>query len=950
MQVSPVTMEREYEALRDIKRHSTAHGGPGTLVLDPDLPATQPKSTAPLSPQAWAADGDSSAVPARSHEDDEGANEDTGTGADDPIQLFWVPAHLHPELAPSEFRAFLKDHARAPADGTTSLERSSSAASSLGRKRSMLSRQYKPRDNDDAEEEKVVPLRRNKSIFQHEGPQLTISDLQKLEELADRAAKSEDPTQLRRLLRRSMSLNVAPSCKWLKECISFLKVWFSNYHLECYLVLDQMDDVPDATDDADAPIIVPPPNQILRRTARTKIRKPNLSGDGGGHRFPASRASARRKSAGRANSVDAVIISPTESSSSGHGEIDVSLMPPIPTRKRTIDTEDLSDNRRFTYTEESSIFDAYADTPEDEKPPSPQALTPATPILSEPSSQPPVSTITSPTSTPSPSFTSEPAVNQQISSQPPAPVLHQPQPVKQLSPQQQVIQQPSRTPSPDGSSTAPSSLDIQRPDSRSSVTSEAPSHMSASSASADKRKEKDKKSLWKKVGGGSDKQSKKNGKEKDTGFFGSLFGGKKKQEEPPSSMGGGAGPATAAALLGASKSNKGYSPSVSPQLGNPYARYPIHVERAVYRLSHIKLANPRRPLYEQVLISNLMFWYLGVINKANQPPAGQNQNQQVQNQQAGAQPAQRQTQENGQNATPPASEKEHLEREQREREERERAERERMEAKEKAEQRREPKRGTLTKPPPGGAGSRRAEMPVKGPQYHIQSQAIEQEYGGGSGSSPTPRPPSAPPSSSSTNQNYGGGYQQRGQPVQQQQQQQQSYGQPNGNQNYYYSRSGSLDLGSSQPQSTTSNLPPGAMPPLSSNEQLWLAATSGPLAQNPSGTYQHSQGSEYSQNHPPSRNVRTSSSNNYHNSSNSLDWGRGNDSQKTPMRSLSANAVVPPSNQQYGNQYYGQGNHQGAGGLKKKMASASAVSPDRRQQVSEDEDVPLAMWQQQRRR
>ena len=88
MQVSPVTMEREYEALRDIKRHSTAHGGPGTLVLDPDLPATQPKSTAPLSPQAWAADGDSSAVPARSHEDDEGANEDAGTGADDPIQLF----------------------------------------------------------------------------------------------------------------------------------------------------------------------------------------------------------------------------------------------------------------------------------------------------------------------------------------------------------------------------------------------------------------------------------------------------------------------------------------------------------------------------------------------------------------------------------------------------------------------------------------------------------------------------------------------------------------------------------------------------------------------------------------------------------------------------------------------------------------------------------------------
>ncbi|CAG8564707.1 7827_t:CDS:2 [Funneliformis mosseae] len=46
-----------------------------------------------------------------------------------------------------------------------------------------------------------------------------------------------------------------------------------------------------------------------------------------------------------------------------------------------------------------------------------------------------------------------------------------------------------------------------------------------------------------------------------------------------------------------------------------YNRLPIHVERAIYRLSHIKLANPRRPLHEQVLISNMMFWYLSLINK-----------------------------------------------------------------------------------------------------------------------------------------------------------------------------------------------------------------------------------------------------------------------------------------------------------------------------------------------
>lgn len=43
-------------------------------------------------------------------------------------------------------------------------------------------------------------------------------------------------------------------------------------------------------------------------------------------------------------------------------------------------------------------------------------------------------------------------------------------------------------------------------------------------------------------------------------------------------------------------------------------RLPIHVERAIYRLSHMKLANPRRPLHQQVVISNFMFWYLSIIN------------------------------------------------------------------------------------------------------------------------------------------------------------------------------------------------------------------------------------------------------------------------------------------------------------------------------------------------
>lgn len=41
-------------------------------------------------------------------------------------------------------------------------------------------------------------------------------------------------------------------------------------------------------------------------------------------------------------------------------------------------------------------------------------------------------------------------------------------------------------------------------------------------------------------------------------------------------------------------------------------RYTIQTERAIYRLSHFKLNNPRRPLRQQVTISNMMYWYLSV--------------------------------------------------------------------------------------------------------------------------------------------------------------------------------------------------------------------------------------------------------------------------------------------------------------------------------------------------
>jgi hypothetical protein len=218
MQPSQYDIQREVEALRDLRRRSTSQGGPGVLLLDPDLPnaATPPSpTTAYWSPAASSPSSPEVGSSSSSSNEGDVSTPDGGPNSapDDPFHLFWVPANLHPEIAPAEFKAFLKEHARAPsADSTTTLSRSGSASSisSLSRRKSMLSRPYRPSDKDDSEDESVVPLRRNRSIYLNPVPQLTISDLQKLEELAEQASEG-DASELRTILKRSLSLNMSPS-------------------------------------------------------------------------------------------------------------------------------------------------------------------------------------------------------------------------------------------------------------------------------------------------------------------------------------------------------------------------------------------------------------------------------------------------------------------------------------------------------------------------------------------------------------------------------------------------------------------------------------------------------------------------------------------------------------------------------------------------------------------
>lgn len=95
-------------------------------------------------------------------------------------------------------------------------------------------------------------------------------------------------------------------------------------------------------------------------------------------------------------------------------------------------------------------------------------------------------------------------------------------------------------------------------------------------------------------------------KEKE-GLFSSLFGGGKKGKAEKEST-------------TRKHHSRGLSPEppyreLKPDIDYNWTRFSILEERAIYRMAHIKLANPRRALYSQVLLSNFMYSYLAKVQQ-----------------------------------------------------------------------------------------------------------------------------------------------------------------------------------------------------------------------------------------------------------------------------------------------------------------------------------------------
>lgn len=120
----------------------------------------------------------------------------------------------------------------------------------------------------------------------------------------------------------------------------------------------------------------------------------------------------------------------------------------------------------------------------------------------------------------------------------------------------------------------------------------------------------------------SQRKATSNDKKEKEGLFSSFFGGKKAKADKESKRG-----------------NRGLSPEppyreLKPDIDYSWTRFSILEERAIYRMAHIKLANPRRPLYSQVLLSNFMYSYLAKVQQMhpqmNLPTSAKQQKKQKQ--------------------------------------------------------------------------------------------------------------------------------------------------------------------------------------------------------------------------------------------------------------------------------------------------------------------------------
>ncbi|CAG8269994.1 unnamed protein product [Penicillium salamii] len=617
---NPAAVAQELNNLAAIRRMSMDVAAAG----DPDLPGFSP----PPSPSA-----------------DE----------DDASRLFWVPARLHPELAPKEFKSFLDtkaDHIKRRS-GDYSAERKGSTGG-LHRKKSMLSRQI---DTSAGYTDGADRLERQRSQSSKRDGVLG-PNLQQLETLVDDSNPVEKDTLLRGMQNASIR-------------------------------------------DEDKPILPPAPlGNSLRRSTRTQYIKAGTVKKG--EKLPYSKRVGRGASESAGSDTSSKTLSQHEDQAiSGSTRVSTDQAPTTATRPARTSSASSRSGAYSPALSASSTFESIADQPEAEQeelstagghgdaaldrpdsresdnsrqwqsrissngrstvntapaqqnipaivetPPAPESNR-----IPSPPSQSPAATSTSQKPSHSHESSSKRSKNARQSQEPASSL-------GDLSNNPQMV--PGNSTRTDSLSFIPTLPEERKTEERKSETKKSKDkkdseggrksswHWLLGSEEKDKKKDKDhdsKKSKSKATDKSHDntrldvlqssiestprareslvldrldpkldeerrkdnvrRTSGDSKKEKD-GIFSSIFGGGRKKHSSEGHH--------------RKHSSRNLSPDppmrvLRADLDYPWTRFSILEERAIYRMAHIKLANPKRALYSQVLLSNFMYSYLAKVQQ-----------------------------------------------------------------------------------------------------------------------------------------------------------------------------------------------------------------------------------------------------------------------------------------------------------------------------------------------
>ncbi|KAF9153337.1 hypothetical protein BG015_003618 [Linnemannia schmuckeri] len=518
-----------------------------------------------------------------------GNNEDPGDikevqiEAEDPSHLFWVPFHMHPEIAPNAYNNWLHKH------GVDSTGQSTFLAvrkSSVNRRRSVLSAEYNPELDDEDEEkaptiESLDPVQESNESVQGYGTE-TNTDFLSGVFSAPLEQMGEPPLKTKTSLRRSLSY---------------------TRNAPTHAASDEVSVEEDLATVRRTGGLQRSGPSLLRRSARTKIRRNSTASN---HKNDVSRL---RQSTDENGEYLAVTL------------VDPGPLPlPSDTPSVTLTSADHTSDDLGTVVQptESKPLKRFVSTLRDSS--KPTITTYVEPELLEQQRQ-EIEGVSKPSSSSVPVSHSSSAEYPDLSAYTGAVVSTVtypiPPPVKLT---QNLLQHPSQQSRSTVERTPVPSQIARQPQPKQSVPPVAPSPPSSSKKS----------STW----------SWLRGKERD----GEVQMDPRLQlkrdaaavapPSAPTSKTVAKKPSALSLLFSRNgKTSTKLQPTTSvaptpatsrgPQVNTPLnggheidpCRMPINTERAIYRLSHVKLANPRRPLHEQVLISNMMFWYLGVIEQ-----------------------------------------------------------------------------------------------------------------------------------------------------------------------------------------------------------------------------------------------------------------------------------------------------------------------------------------------